>query len=179
MPRSPRCSSATLTRPSSPPCRGWGHPHCRAVGRGRRRTRPVHQRRPPAAAAGLAPALVRQGPLPATTPLTGDRALKRVFYQSAFCAIPHDPTSKAFYDRKRAEGKRHHQALIALARRRINVLYAMLRDRQPYQPRPPKAWTSDEFVPSCGLCASPIASATIASSACRSVRVRKSEDTSV
>ncbi len=39
----------------------------------------------------------------------------------------------------RAEGKRHHQALIALSRRRINVLYAILRDRQPYQARPPKA----------------------------------------
>ena len=42
-------------------------------------------------------------------------------------------TSRAFYDRKRAEGKRHHQALIALARRRINVLHAILRTRQPYR----------------------------------------------
>ncbi len=92
-----------------------------------------------AAAAGLAPALVQSGKVRYLhRPLTGDRALKRVFYQSAFCAIPHDPASRAFYDRKRTEGKRHHQALIALARRRINVLYAMLRDRQPYQPRAPK-----------------------------------------
>ena len=45
-----------------------------------------------------------------------------------------DPASKAFYRRKRTEGKRHHQALIALARRRINVLFALLRTRQPYQP---------------------------------------------
>ncbi|MGW0579802.1 hypothetical protein ACWD25_28420, partial [Streptomyces sp. NPDC002920] len=37
----------------------------------------------------------------------------------------------------RAEGKRHHQALIALARRKINVLYSILRDRQPYEARPP------------------------------------------
>jgi transposase len=93
-----------------------------------------------AAAAGLAPALVQSGKVRyLQRPLTGDRALKRVFYQSAFCALSHDPASRAFYDRKRAEGKRHHQALIALARRRINVLYAMLRDRQPYQARPPKA----------------------------------------
>lgn len=67
----------------------------------------------------------------------GDKALKRVFYQAAFCSIQRDPTSRAYYDRKRAEGKRHHQALIALARRKINVLYAMLRDRQPFQARPP------------------------------------------
>jgi len=93
-----------------------------------------------AAAAGLAPALVQSGKVRyLQRPLTGDRALKRVFYQSAFCALPADPVSRAFYDRKRAEGKRHHQALIALARRRINVLYAMLRDRQPYQARPAKA----------------------------------------
>ena len=93
-----------------------------------------------AAAAGLAPALVQSGKSRyLQRPLTGDRALKRVFYQSAFCALPHDPASRTFYDRKRAEGKRHHQALIALARRRTNVLYAILRDRQPYQTRPPRA----------------------------------------
>jgi hypothetical protein len=33
--------------------------------------------------------------------------------------LKRDPASRAFCDRKRAEGKRHHQALIALARRRI------------------------------------------------------------
>ncbi|MFE3640157.1 IS110 family transposase, partial [Streptomyces sp. NPDC059169] len=36
-----------------------------------------------------------------------------------------------------SEGKRHHQALIALARRKINVLYAILRDQRPYEARPP------------------------------------------
>lgn len=33
-----------------------------------------------------------------------------------------------------AQGKRHNQALIALARRRSDVLYAMLRDGTLYQP---------------------------------------------
>ncbi|MFE0147333.1 IS110 family transposase, partial [Nonomuraea sp. NPDC059007] len=51
-----------------------------------------------------------------------------------FVAISCDPASRAFYERKRAEGKRHHQALIALARRRINVLHAILRTRKPYDP---------------------------------------------
>ena len=63
-------------------------------------------------------------------PLGGNKALKRVFYQSAFCSLSH-PDSRAFYDRKRREGKRHHQAVLALARRRINVLWAMLHNRQP------------------------------------------------
>lgn len=90
-----------------------------------------------AAAAGMAPALNQSGKIRyLQRPLAGDRTLKRVFYQSAFCALQRDPTSRAFYDRKRREGKTHHQALIALARRRINVLYAILRDRQNYQARP-------------------------------------------
>jgi transposase len=58
----------------------------------------------------------------------GNKTLKRVFYQSAFASLRSTPQSRAFYDRKRAEGKRHTQALIALARRRVNVLWAMLRD---------------------------------------------------
>lgn len=39
----------------------------------------------------------------------------------------------SYYDRKRAQGKRHNAALICLARRRTDVIYAMLRDRKPYQ----------------------------------------------
>ncbi|MFI6932248.1 transposase, partial [Streptomyces sp. NPDC050287] len=90
-----------------------------------------------AAAAGLSPVLSQSGKIRYSRSATGgDKALKRVFYQSAFCAIQRDPTSRAYYDRKRNEGKRHHQALIALARRRVNVVYAMLRDRRPYEPRP-------------------------------------------
>ncbi len=45
------------------------------------------------------------------------------------------PESRAFYDRKRAEGKRHTQALIALSRRMVNVLRAMLRDGTTFETR--------------------------------------------
>ena len=73
----------------------------------------------------------------------GDKALKRVFYQSAFIAIGCDPTGKAYYPRKRAEGKTHQQAVLALARRRVNVLHAILRNRQPYDHRtPPRRLTA-------------------------------------
>ncbi|MEU5266954.1 IS110 family transposase [Amycolatopsis sp. NPDC021455] len=87
-----------------------------------------------ASAAGLAPVLQQSGKMHYLRRATaGSKTLKFVFYQSAFCAIRTDPASKAFYRRKRTEGKRHHQALIALARRRINVLFALLRTRRPYQ----------------------------------------------
>jgi transposase len=87
-----------------------------------------------AAAAGLAPVLRQSGKrryLRRAT--TGDKTLKPVFNQSAFIAVGCDPTSKTYYRRKRDEGKTHHQAVLALARRRINVLHAIIRNRRPYQ----------------------------------------------
>jgi transposase len=65
----------------------------------------------------------------------GNKTLKRVFYQSAFASLRSVPESRIFYERKRAEGKRHTQALIALARRRVNVLWAMLRDGTTFESR--------------------------------------------
>jgi transposase len=86
-----------------------------------------------AAAAGIAPVLRQSGKVRfLRRPTGGNKGLKRVFYQSAFCSLG-QPDSRAFYDRKRREGKRHHQAVLALARRRINVLWAMLNHRQPFQ----------------------------------------------
>lgn len=65
----------------------------------------------------------------------GNKTLKYFFYQSAFASLRSCPESRAFYDRKRAEGKKHIQALIALARRRVNVLWAMLRDGTTFEAR--------------------------------------------
>jgi transposase len=88
-----------------------------------------------AAAAGLAPILKQSGKVRYLQRTNGgNKALKRVFFQSAFCSLRH-PASRAFYSRKRSEGKRHHQAIIALARRRVDVLHAMLRNRTPYELR--------------------------------------------
>jgi len=88
-----------------------------------------------AAYAGIAPVTHRSGTSirgehPARS---GNRKLKRALFLSAFAAL-HDPTSRAYYDRKRAEGKRHNAALICLARRRCDVLHAMLKNKTFYQP---------------------------------------------
>lgn len=86
-----------------------------------------------AAAAGLAPILKQSGKvLYLRRANGGNKASKRVLYQPAFCSLSH-PTRRAFYARKRSEGKRHHQAVLALARRRVDVLHAILRTRQPYR----------------------------------------------
>jgi transposase len=62
----------------------------------------------------------------------GNKRLKRALFLSAFASLSHGP-SRAYYDRKRAQGKHHNQAIIALARRRTDVLFAMLRDGTLYQ----------------------------------------------
>lgn len=66
----------------------------------------------------------------------GNKQLKRAFYLAAFASLS-QPESRAYYDRKRREGKHHIAALTALARRRIDVLFAMLRDGTFYQPPTP------------------------------------------
>jgi transposase len=93
-----------------------------------------------AAYAGLAPVTRRSGTSirGEHPPKGGNKQLKRAFFLSAFAALA-DPLSRAYYDRKRAEGKKHNAALICLARRRVDVLHAMLRNQRPYQPK-----TADE-----------------------------------
>ncbi|WP_245362407.1 transposase, partial [Streptomyces albus] len=70
-------------------------------------------------------------------PRGGNRQLKRAMFLSAFASL-HDPASRTYYDRCRARGKTHTQALLRLARQRINVLFAMLRDGTFYEPRTPR-----------------------------------------
>ena len=86
-----------------------------------------------ASAAGMAPVLRQSGRMRfLRRPNGGNKGLKRIFYQAAFCSLSHDD-SRTFYDRKRREGKRHHTAVIALARRRVNVLWAVVHSRVPFQ----------------------------------------------
>ena len=70
---------------------------------------------------------------------SGNKQLKNALFRSAWVASCHDPTSKAYYDRKRAEGKKHNAAVICLARRRLNVMFAMVRDGTFYQVAPENA----------------------------------------
>jgi transposase len=65
------------------------------------------------------------------------RGLLRAFYLSSMASLRSCPASRAYYERKRAEGKGHKQAVLSLARRRANVLWAMIRDGACYQAAPP------------------------------------------
>lgn len=88
-----------------------------------------------AAYAGLAPVTRRSGSSikGESRSQRGNHALKSALFLSAFASLA-DPASREYYDRKRREGKRHNAALICLVRRRVDVMFAMLRDRKPYNP---------------------------------------------
>ncbi len=90
-----------------------------------------------AAYAGLAPATRSSGSsIHGEQPSRrGNKQLKRAFFLSAFAALG-DPPSRIYYDKKIAQRKHHTQALLCLARRRADVLFAMLRDGTFYESRP-------------------------------------------
>ena len=64
----------------------------------------------------------------------GDPYLRRAVWLAANRARQHDPALKAFYDKKRAEGKRHRVAVTAVARKLCHIVYAVMRDQVPYDP---------------------------------------------
>ncbi len=88
-----------------------------------------------ASVAGLAPVPRDSGRISGNNhrPRRYDRRLLRVFYLSAMSSLKSNPPSRTYYDRKRTEGKSHTQAIICLARRRLNVLWAMIRDETTYE----------------------------------------------
>lgn len=75
-------------------------------------------------------------------PVRYSRKLRRVFYLSAQTAMMRDGPNRDYYLKKRGEGQKHVQALIALARRRVDVLWALLRDDRLFEVAPPMARTA-------------------------------------
>lgn len=65
------------------------------------------------------------------------RRLRRVFYMSAQTSIIREGPNRDYYLKKRGEGCKHVQAVIALARRRAGVLWALLRDGRVFTSAPP------------------------------------------
>lgn len=60
-----------------------------------------------------------------------------MFYLSAQTSIIRDGPNHDFYLKKRSQGLKHVQAVTALARRRVDVLWALLRDNRIFTPAPP------------------------------------------
>lgn len=93
-----------------------------------------------AAAAGLVPVPNDSGRRSGNLhkPRRYSRPLRHVFYLSAQTSMMREGPNRDYYLKKRQQGRTHTQATIALARRRIDVLWALLRDERTYTATPPK-----------------------------------------
>ena len=88
--------------------------------------------------AGLAPVDWQSGRSALSRkPRGGNHRLTNALFTAAFVAAQHDPDARAHYQRKRSEGKRHNAAVVCVARRRCNIILAMLKTQTPYQPTQP------------------------------------------
>jgi len=94
-----------------------------------------------AAAAGLVPVPNDSGRRTGNLhkPRRYNRLLRHVFYLSAQTSMMREGPNRDYYLKKRQQGRTHTQATIALARRRIDVLWALLRDQRAYTATPPQA----------------------------------------
>ena len=106
-----------------------------------------------AAYAGLAPVNRQSGRTSNTRRARGgNHRVGNAMFIAAFVASQHDPDARAYYLRKRLrnptpdrrkeaavrnptpQGKEHNAAVICVARRRPNIILAMLKTQTPYQP---------------------------------------------
>ena len=87
-----------------------------------------------AALAGLAPFTRQSGKWRGKSFIGGGRTTVRTaLFMGAMVAKKHNPTLKAFFDRLVAAGKPKMVALIAVARKLLTILNAILRDSRPWQ----------------------------------------------
>jgi transposase len=87
-----------------------------------------------AALAGLAPFTRQSGQWRGRSFIGGGRTIVRTaLFMGAMVARRHNPILRAFFDRLVAAGKPKMVALIAVARKLLTILNAILRDRRPWQ----------------------------------------------
>ncbi len=92
-------------------------------------------RRQIAALAGLAPHTRQSGQWKGQSFISGGRSEPRSsLFIAAMVAIRHNPPLKTFYLRLIGAGKAKKLALIAVARKLLTILNAILRDKKPWQP---------------------------------------------
>ena len=88
-----------------------------------------------AAFAGIDPSVKQSGEFTAThnhMSKRGSPYLRRALWQASTVAITHDPYFKAFYEKKRSEGKPYMNVVGHVTRKLVNVIFAVLRDNKPY-----------------------------------------------
>jgi len=92
-------------------------------------------RREIASLVGIAPFTRQSGKWKGKSMIEGGRpSVRSALYMAALSAIRCNPVIRAFYRHLLARGKPKMVALIAVARKILTVLNAMLRDKRPWQP---------------------------------------------
>ena len=93
------------------------------------------QRRQIAALAGLAPWTRQSGQWRGKSFIGGGRAsVRSSLFMAAMVAARHNPVLRLFHQRLIAAGKPKKVALIAVARKLLTILNAILRDQRPWHP---------------------------------------------
>jgi len=88
-----------------------------------------------AALAGLAPFTRQSGQWRGKSFIGGGRAgVRAALFMGAMVAARHNPALKGFFSRLVAAGKPKMVAIVAVARKLLTILNAILRDQKPWQP---------------------------------------------
>ena len=88
--------------------------------------------------AGLDASVTQSGEFEASHNVMSKRGspyLRKAIFQAALIASFHDPVLSVYYQKKKAEGKHHLTCVGAVARKMCNIIYAVLKNNQPYVPK--------------------------------------------
>lgn len=88
--------------------------------------------------AGIDASVTQSGEFEATHNVMSKRGspyLRKAIFQSALIASFKDPVLSAYYQKKRSEGKHHLTCVGAASRKMCNIIYAVLKNNEPYVPK--------------------------------------------
>ena len=89
--------------------------------------------------AGIDPSVYQTGQFQASEAHMSKRGspyLRHALWLAASVTVKHDPQLKAYYQRKREEGKPHGAALGAVCRKLLARVYVVLKEQRPYVVQP-------------------------------------------
>lgn len=88
--------------------------------------------------AGIDASVAQSGEFEATHNVMSKRGspyLRKAIFQAALIASFEDPVLSDYYQKKRSEGKHHLTCVGAVARKMCNIIYAVLKNNEPYVPK--------------------------------------------
>ncbi|MEY8330474.1 IS110 family transposase [Lachnospiraceae bacterium 48-33] len=88
--------------------------------------------------AGIDASVSQSGEFEATHNVMSKRGspyLRKAIFQAALVAVFKDPVLSAYYQKKKAEGKHHLTCIGAVSRKLCYIIYAVLKNNQPYVPK--------------------------------------------